>query len=160
MKFCPECGANVEGMQFCGSCGTKVGAVAATSTPAASTNEEKTVLEFSTYLYGMEGKKAGFMSMPQENYTLTNERLIIEKQGMMSKKKDDIELFKINDIEIEHKMKDKMMGVGDVIVTSSDASHPRLVMKRIKNPLEVRETLRNHVKAAKKEAGVTYRAEV
>ena len=159
MKFCPECGTNVEGMQFCGNCGHKIGVAAATADPTITSGESR-VLEFSTYMYGMEGKKAGFMSVPQENYTLTTERLIIEKQGMMSKKKDDIELFKINDIEVEQKMKDKMLGVGDVIVTSSDASHPRLVMKRIKNPVEIRETLRNQVKAAKKEAGVTYRTEV
>lgn len=163
VKFCPECGSNVEGMKFCGNCGTTINqegsAAVATETapPAASANEEQALLKFSTYMYGLEGKADSFVNIPQMHYELTTERLKMIKQGMVSKKQDEMELYKVKDILVHQKMKDKLMKVGDIEVLSADESTPSLLMKRIKNPQDVKEAIRNAAKAAKKEAGVAYR---
>ena len=161
MKFCPECGTKVEGMKFCPECGYKLDS-AAIATPqetphTSNTNEERTLLEFSTYMFGLEGQKKGFVNIPTYNYTLTTERLLIEKQGVISKKRDEIELYKVKDIAVKQTLKDKMMKVGDIEIISSDETTPTITLKRIKDPYDVKEHIRRAVINAKKEIGVTYR---
>lgn len=137
MYFCPDCGSNVERMKFCGNCGKALleeGSV----TPVAqvesnvSVSGEKILLEFTTYMFGLEGKTKGSVSIPTENYKLTTERLLIEKQGIITKTRDEIELYKIKDIAVKQKLKDKMLNVGDIEIISSDESTPSLNLKRIK----------------------------
>ncbi|WP_416149413.1 PH domain-containing protein [Salipaludibacillus sp. HK11] len=121
---------------------------------------EETILEFENHLFGIKGKKEGFLKIPKEFYTLTNERLKISKQGMMTETKSDIELFKIKDISVNQKMKDKMMDLGDIVIISSDASDPELTLKKIKGPHDVREKIRSAAKEARESAGVAYRQDV
>jgi|GEM_PF-6565400 len=120
-------------------------------------NEEKTLLEFETYLFGLNTNKEGILKIPTEHYELTNQRLKITKQGVLTETKSDIELFKIKDINVTQKLKDKVMDVGDIEIISADESKPKLVLKRIKNPHEVREKIRSAVIAAREATGVTYR---
>lgn len=163
VKFCPECGSNVEGMKFCGNCGNTINqegsAAVATATPepTVNANEERTILNFSTYMYGLEGKAESFVNIPQMHYELTSERLKMTKQGVVSKKQDEMELYKVKDILVHQKLKDKVMKVGDIEVLSSDESTPSLILKRIKNPQDIKEAIRSAAKGAKKEAGVVYR---
>lgn len=119
--------------------------------------EEKTLLEFETYMFGIRGNRDGFLKIPQEYYELTTERLRITKQGMITETRDDIELFKIKDITVHQKMKDKLMDVGDIEIISADESSPKIVLKRIKSPHEVREQIRAAAKKAREAAGVTFR---
>jgi len=122
--------------------------------------EEKTILEFETYLFGIKGNKEGFLKIPTERYELTNERLKITKQGVMTESKSDIELYAIKDITVVQKLKDKMMDVGDIEIISSDASTPKVVLKRIKGPNDIREQIRRAAKDARDTAGVTYRMDL
>lgn len=115
-------------------------------------SEEKVLLEFETDLFGIKNDK-----IPKEYYTLTNERLKVKKQGVVSKKLSDIELFKIKDITVIQKLTDKVRGVGDVEIISADESDPKLVLKKVKDPYEIREAIRKASNAAKEKAGVTYR---
>jgi len=121
---------------------------------------EETILEFENHLFGIKGKKEGFLKIPKEFYTLTNERLKISKQGMMTETKSDIELFKIKDISVQQKMKDKVMDIGDIVIISSDASDPQLTLKKIKGPHDIREKIRSAAKEARETAGVAYRQDV
>ncbi|OLS39122.1 PH domain-containing protein [Bacillus sp. MRMR6] len=122
--------------------------------------EEKTLLEFETYLFGLKGNKEGFLKIPTERYELTNERLKIAKQGLMTATKNDIELYRIKDITVMQKLKDKIIDVGDIEIISTDASSPKLVLKRIKNPNDVREKIRSAARDAREAAGVSYRVDL
>ncbi|MCU7356684.1 PH domain-containing protein [Enterococcus dispar] len=167
MKFCPECGTNVEGMKFCPNCGYKIGNAVAVETPVETPTEngERVLLVFSTYMFGMEGKKKNLaknidLSIPQMKYTLTTERLKIEKVGTITTKKDEIELFKIKDVVFKQGLKDKVMGVGDITLYSSDSSTPEHVLKFIKDPENVKEQIRRAALEAKSKVGVRYREEL
>lgn len=161
MKFCPDCGTNVENMKFCPECGFKIGdSVPSKQEVTISDNAEETILEFSTYLFGLEGKKKGFVNMPTENYKLTNERLLIEKQGVVSKNRDEIELYSVKDIVVDQGIKDKLMKVGDIKIIGSDESTPTIILKRIKDPNEVKESIRRAVMNARKEVGISYRRDI
>ncbi|TKC15917.1 PH domain-containing protein [Robertmurraya kyonggiensis] len=169
MKFCPECGTKAEGMKFCPECGYKLGEVAAAATVPVETvqptqNEEQTIAEYQTYMFGMENKKSSIgkfeLSVPQFKYILTSQRLLIEKVGVMSKKRDEIELYKVNDIVVSQGLKDKIAGVGDIEVLSSDSSLPTLTLKRIKNPYDVKEAIRKAVMSRKDSMNISYRQEI
>lgn len=164
MKFCPGCGSNVEGMKFCGNCGKALGEEFVAPIKEALSgdvvSDEKILLEFTTYMFGLEGKSKGAVSIPTENYKLTTERMLIEKQGIITKTRDEIELYKIKDIVVKQKLKDKMMNVGDIEIISSDESTPSINLKRIKDPLVVKEAIRNASRNAKIEVGVSYRQNI
>lgn len=169
MKFCPECGTKIEGMKFCPECGYQVGeAEAARPTKNDSPSGpigEIVIMEFSTFMYGLEGKKKNIVgnidiSLPQYNYTLTSERLLIEKHGVVSAKREEVELYKIKDVSVHQSMKDKMLKVGDVIIESADESTPKFVLKNIKDPNEVKEAIRHNVQKRKHEIGMRYRQDI
>lgn len=123
-------------------------------------NEEKTLLVFETHLFGIKGNRDGFLKIPKEHYELTNERLKINKQGIITQTRGDIELFKIKDMAVKQGLKDKAMGIGDIEIISSDESDPNIILKKIKDPHDVREQIRNAVKVAKEKVGVTYRHDI
>lgn len=165
MKFCPECGNNIEGKKFCSECGYKVEGMTNVVPESLETGAEKELLKFSTYMFGMDNQKANIggkfdLTLPKFNYTLTTERLIIEKQGVVSKKQDDIELFLIKDINLIQGIKDKLLKVGDLEIISSDNSTPNILIKRIQEPKEVREIIRKAVREARKAEGLTYRQNI
>lgn len=167
MKFCPECGAKVEGMKFCPECGFKINEgtkeTPEKASPDLSTlekiNQEKTILEFSTFLFGMEDKKASVakgidLSLPRENYTLTNQRIIIEKQKVMTSRRE-IELMDIAKVEVKQGIKEKIMGVGDIEIELNDREI--VTFHRIKNPFDIKDVIRKEVQNCKLKNNTDYR---
>lgn len=121
-------------------------------------NDEKTLLTFETYLFGIKGKSDGLLKIPTEKYELTNERLKISKQGIMTETKSDIELYRVKDVSVSQKLTEKVMDVGDIVITNTDGG--KLTLKRIKGPHDVREKIRTAAKEAREAAGVTYRVDL
>lgn len=169
MKFCPECGSKVEGLKFCPECGNKLAEMQQTVTTVGAaepqTNEEHTVLEFSTYMFGLEGKKKNIignidLSLPQYNYTLTNERLLINKKGYVSAKKEEIELYKIKDVSVKQGIKDKLLGIGNIELISVDESTPLILIRQIQNPENIKETIRSTIKTAKDSMNILYNQKI
>lgn len=167
MKFCPECGNNIEGMKFCPECGYKVqGASAATESSLQTSNSsEQTIMEFNTFMFGLEGKKQSLtknidLSIPQMHYTLTNQRLIIEKLGVASSNKQEINLMRVNDVSYKQGLKDKVLGIGNVMVYSTDPSSPEILIKQIKDPENVKEAIRSASLKAKENSNVQYRQDI
>lgn len=167
MKFCPECGNNIEGMKFCPECGYKVQGVPTStqSTPETSNSSEKIIMEFNTFMFGLEGKKQSLtknidLSIPQMHYTLTNQRLIIEKLGVASSNKQEINLIRVNDVSYKQGLKDKVLGIGNVTVYSTDPSSPEILIKQIKEPENVKEAIRSSALKAKENSNVQYRQDI
>lgn len=121
---------------------------------------EKTILEFENYMFGLKGNKEGLLKIPKEYYVLTNERLKVTKQGVLSETRSDVELYKIKDITVKQKMKDKVMDIGEIEIISTDSSHPVLVLKQVKSPHDVREKIRAATREAKELVGVSYREDL
>jgi uncharacterized membrane protein YdbT with pleckstrin-like domain len=74
-------------------------------------------------------------------YTVTNQRVLIE-QGMFSKTVDEIDLRYVDDSQFTQTLVDRMLGIGNVTLVSSDKTSPRVVLRSIKDPRGVRETIR------------------
>ena len=121
---------------------------------------EKEILKFNTHNFGLEGKKNLFgnlsVGIPQTSYTLTDQRLIIENQKMIGGNQEDIELHKIKDIKVTQGLKDKALGVGDIEIHCGKV----VTLKRIKDALSVKDTIRQAMLDSKENRNVQYREEI
>ncbi|EAC8477250.1 zinc-ribbon domain-containing protein [Listeria monocytogenes] len=149
MDYCSNCGNQIEeNAKFCSGCGTPV------QKKQESKSKEETLLTFSTYNFGLENASKGGLSIPQEKYTLTTQRLIIEQKGIMSSKSRDVELYLVESVTVEQKMKDKMLGIGNITIKMHKT--PTVTLKRIKDPQPIREEIRKQAHDRKEERNITY----
>jgi hypothetical protein len=73
-------------------------------------------------------------------YQLTTQRFIHEK-GLLKRVTDRIEVIDIDDVSVEQRLIERMVGVGTIKLISSDRSHPELMMRGIENVREVGATI-------------------
>lgn len=79
-------------------------------------------------------------------YELTSQRLRI-RTGILNKKVDELELFRVKDYSMEQPFLLRLVGLGNVSMVSSDASHPSVALRAIPGVEDVREKLRTAVQA-------------
>ena len=93
------------------------------------------------------------------HYQITNERVRIT-EGLLGKDREDIELVRIQDMDLTQGMTERMLGIGDVHIRSHDRSDPSLTLSNVSNPTEVHEILRRAVLKARKKYNMSYREEM
>ena len=81
-------------------------------------------------------------------YALSEDRLFVSV-GFMSIKDDEILLYRVRDIDTSRNLWQRLFGVGTVVVMSSDKSMPNLVLKNIKDPVNVKELIHQQVEEMK-----------
>jgi len=74
-------------------------------------------------------------------YAVTNQRVIIES-GIMEKKVEDIDLRYIDDTNFRQRIFERMLGIGNVTIVSSDKVAPLFVLRGIPDPRGLRELIR------------------
>lgn len=65
--------------------------------------------------------------------------------GIVARRIDNIQMFRVRDIGLSQSVLGRILGVGDVIVTSTDHSSPLIVLRGANDPRAVYETLRGLV---------------
>ncbi|PHR95094.1 MAG: hypothetical protein COA78_30805 [Blastopirellula sp.] len=75
-------------------------------------------------------------------YELTTQRFIHEK-GILRRTTDRLEVIDIDDVAFEQGLLDRMFNVGTIKITSSDRTHPVLVIDGIENVKEVANMMDN-----------------
>lgn len=123
--------------------------------------DEKEIVKFTFsnryYLTGPFRFIAGIFMVWWPNgshYTLTNQRLKI-RLGWLSKRLDEIELFRIKDAEFKANMFERMWRVGTLKIVSSQQTDKVLVIKGIPNGEKIREDIRRYVMLARKNQRTT-----
>ena len=91
-----------------------------------------------------------FMGMPLSftRYALSNDRLFLSV-GFFSVKDEEILLYRVRDISVKRTLWQRMFGVGSITIASSDKSAPTVVLKNIKNPLDLKELIHESVEDIK-----------
>ena len=91
-----------------------------------------------------------FLGMPLSftRYALSEDRLFLSI-GFLSVKDEEVLLYRVRDVGVTRTLWQRMFGVGTVTVSSSDKSTPTVVLKNIKNPLDVKELLHENVEETK-----------
>jgi membrane protein YdbS with pleckstrin-like domain len=81
------------------------------------------------------------LRLQSTHYTVTNQRILIE-QGMLSKSVNEIDLRSLDDTQFFQPFTERLLGIGNVTLVSSDKTLPVTVLRGIHNPRNVRETIR------------------
>jgi uncharacterized membrane protein YdbT with pleckstrin-like domain len=79
-------------------------------------------------------------------YELTTQRLRI-RTGILNKKVDELELFRVKDYSMEQPFLLRLVGLGNLTMVTSDATTPTVSIRAITGVEAVREKLRNAVQA-------------
>ena len=86
-------------------------------------------------------------------YRLTTQRLFVQT-GLVAKKLEEVELFRVKDVTLNQGFVQRLLGVGTVVVLSTDDTAPRLELAGLLRPAETKETLRNAFRNARRCEGV------
>lgn len=81
-------------------------------------------------------------------YSLSEDRLFVET-GFLNLKEEEILLYRIRDITLTRSLGQRLLGVGTVIIASSDTTTPQVRLVNILQPREVKELLGEKVEEAK-----------
>ena len=81
-------------------------------------------------------------------YAISDDRLFIS-EGFLNIRDDEILLYRVRDIDTSRSLWQRIFGVGTIKVISSDKTMPTMVLKNIKNPIEVKELLHSQVEEVK-----------
>ena len=74
-------------------------------------------------------------------YRVTNQRVIVE-EGIFSKKVFESDLRYVEDSNFTQSLADRILGIGNVTLLSSDESSPRYMLRSIRDPRGIRELIR------------------
>ena len=86
-------------------------------------------------------------------YKLTNQRLTL-RSGIVSQKVEEVEVYRVRDVSMEQEVVGRLLGFGDVVVHSSDASLPRMVLKNVPAPNKIKEQIRAASRQGRRFEGV------
>lgn len=93
-----------------------------------------------------------YLSRLRTRYTLTNERLKVTK-GLLSKSVDEIELFRIKDTKVSQSFLNRIVGIGNIDVISSDETGT-IGLKHLPKASKRREEIRRLSNEAREKKGV------
>ncbi len=86
-------------------------------------------------------------------YTLTAERLVCQ-QGVFHRTQDEVELYRIKDYTITAPLSYRWLGLANLVLITSDRTHPELLLKGIPDAYQVKELIRSQVEALRMQKGV------
>lgn len=170
MKFCPECGANVEGMKFCPECGTKLPNGQQVQTAVSETTIQPDLSDDviwsgkQSILFGLNDKlryKATDsieLKMKEDRYEITNYVVRIIHESTTSTSEDVFNFEDIKDVKIKQGLKEKVQGIGDVVIYLLNGAEA--VMKGIKNPEEPKAIIMKKALEYQRSRNIMYRKDL
>ncbi|MFC5530216.1 PH domain-containing protein [Cohnella yongneupensis] len=87
-----------------------------------------------------EGKPFNYGIPTFTRYQLTDRRLIVER-GLFTKRREEIQLYRIRDISLKRNLLERMMNFGDITILSTDTSSPTYTLKNIRNSVKISDLL-------------------
>ncbi len=92
-------------------------------------------------------------------YELTSQRLRIIR-GIFGRDFEETELVRVRDTSVSQHLGERALDIGDVTVVSNDPQQPQIVLRNIKDPVEVREIIRKATLLEKERRNLAYREEM
>ena len=84
----------------------------------------------------------GLPFLGRQRVRVTNERIVIES-GFWNKVRDAVEIFRIRDVVVKQNIWNRMFGIGDVVVKSTEGrTEETHVLKGLPDPVGVSEAIR------------------
>lgn len=89
----------------------------------------------------------------KHKYRISNYR-IDHEEGLLSKRIDTIELWHVEDVDMEQSLFDRMLGVGTITIRSNDKTTPILPLKSLPDPRKLLDAIKQRIIAVKRQRGV------
>ncbi|MEP6662508.1 MAG: PH domain-containing protein [Verrucomicrobiota bacterium] len=88
-------------------------------------------------------------------YEITTERIKVIR-GLLSKRTDELELYRVKDTSLVEPFIYRMFSVGNIVIVTNDASTPTIDLRAIPDAKQVREALRASIEECRtrKRAGI------
>ena len=86
-------------------------------------------------------------------YDLTDQRLLV-RSGIVVKQVESVELYRVKDISISGTLLQSLFGRGRIILVTTDASAPELVINAVPDPDGVSQLIREAVERCRVDKGV------
>jgi membrane protein YdbS with pleckstrin-like domain len=80
--------------------------------------------------------------LKSHHYRITSQRMVIES-GVFSRNIEEIDMRTVEDLAFQQSMFERMLGIGDITVISSDRTNAQTRLVGLARPRELRELLRN-----------------
>jgi uncharacterized membrane protein YdbT with pleckstrin-like domain len=88
-------------------------------------------------------------------YTLTDQRLKTTR-GVFARTTEDLELYRVRDSRFEQDLAERLLGLGQVVLFTTDETSPEIRLTFIKDAEAVREKIRTLVEARRDAKRVRY----
>lgn len=89
-------------------------------------------------------------------YKLTKDKLLIES-GFLSKKEEEIRLYRIMDLTLNRPLGQRIFGVGTIHCCTGDKSTPEFDIEKIKKPSEIKNLISDMVEEEREKKRVSAR---
>ena len=86
-------------------------------------------------------------------YELTSERLKL-RRGVLNKHLDEVELYRVRDYKLEQPFFLRLFGLGNIVMQTSDRSHPSVRLRAIRDGEQLYERIRAAVEESRARKGV------
>jgi uncharacterized membrane protein YdbT with pleckstrin-like domain len=86
-------------------------------------------------------------------YELTSERLRL-RRGVLNKHLDEVELYRVRDYQFEQPFFLRLFGLGNIMLQTSDRSHPAVRLRAVRDGEQLYETIRKAVEESRASKGV------
>jgi uncharacterized membrane protein YdbT with pleckstrin-like domain len=80
--------------------------------------------------------------LKSHRYRITNQRVVVES-GVLAKRIDELDMRTVEDLDFRQSAFERLLGIGDITVISSDRTDARTRLVGIARPRDLRELLRN-----------------
>jgi hypothetical protein len=92
-------------------------------------------------------------------YRLTNERLVIE-HGFIRKRVEQIDLYRVHDVDYKQGVIERIFGMGDINIETTDATAPDVTLADISDPNRVKDLVWQAARIERQRRRVLLRDEV
>lgn len=86
-------------------------------------------------------------------YKITNYRIDIER-GIIARRINTMELWHVDDINLDQGVLERLLGVGTITIFSNDKTTPRLPIRGLPSPRPLFDSLKQRIIAVKRQRGV------
>ncbi|MFC5472245.1 PH domain-containing protein [Cohnella suwonensis] len=87
-----------------------------------------------------EGKPFNYGIPSFTRYQITERRVIVER-GILTKKREEIQLYRVRDISVKRNLLERILKFGDITIHSTDATNPTYTLRNIRGSVEVSDLL-------------------
>jgi len=95
-----------------------------------------------------------FFQVRGQSYRVTSRRVVLEA-GLLSKKLEQVDLYRITDYQVELPLGQRLLGTGNLILLTVDKTNPRVELRQVKTDVRaLYESVRAATEADRARRGV------